>query len=61
MMVVREEQQRVERMEWRVGLNNDRRNLVVGISSLSSENIITSLGRDSMALLKELSYFVLVS
>ena len=37
-------QQRVERREWRVGLNNDIRYLLVWISPLSPEIIITSLG-----------------
>ena len=52
--MVAEVQQRVERREWRVGLNNDRRYLLVGISSLSPEIMVKSLGRvvrDATALL----------
>ena len=52
-----EAQQRVERSEWRVGLNNNRRYLLVRISSLSPETIVTSLGRSEIALLIRFSYF----
>ena len=43
--MVGEAQQRVERRELRVGLNNDRRDLFDWISSLSPEIIVTSSGR----------------
>ena len=43
-MIVGGVQQRVESREWRVGLNNDKRYLLVSISSLSPEIIVTSYG-----------------
>ena len=40
-----EQQLRVERIEWRSGLNNDKRYLLAEISSLSPEIIVRSFGR----------------
>ena len=39
------QQLRVERIEWRSGLNNDKRYLLAEISSLSPEIIVRSFGR----------------
>ena len=44
--MVGELQHRAESLEWRVGLNNDRRYLLVLISPASPESIVTSLARD---------------
>ena len=44
--MVGEVQQRVEKREWRVGLNKDRRFLQVWIFSFSPEIIVTLFGRE---------------